>query len=102
MRIFVFHSFRVSTQAAASSFGDAVRVLHRHLTAGRAVNFARDIAGLVAGQEDKNRSELGRLSGSPEYRLGAELFFLLFWQRGGNKRSPDRTRSYGVDPHALF
>jgi len=77
-------------------------VLHRHLTAGRAVNFTRDIAGLVAGQEYKNRSEFGRLSGSPEHRLGAELFYLLFWHRGRNKGSPDRAGSYGVDSHALF
>ena len=59
--------------------------LHRHLPAGSPVNFARDIAGLIASQKDKDWGELGRLSGSPEYRLRAELFHLLFRHRGGNR-----------------
>ena len=60
-------------------------LLHRHLTSSSTIHFARDIAGLITGQEDKDGSELGRLSGSPEYRLRAELFHLLFGHRRGNK-----------------
>src|SRR5258708_2796487 len=72
-------------------WNNAVPSLHGHLTTGGPVGFARDIAGLIASHEDKNGSELGRLSGSSEHRLGAELFHLLFGHRGGNKGSPDRT-----------
>jgi hypothetical protein len=72
------------------------------LTSGGAVNFARYIAGLIAGQEDKDGSELGRLSRSPEHSLRAELFHLLFGHSGGNKGGLDGTGGHGVDPHALL
>ena len=55
----------------------------RHLTSGSSVNFARDIAGLIAGQEDEDRGKLGRLSRSSEHSLRAELFHLLFGHSGG-------------------
>src|SRR5258707_10193407 len=77
-------------------------VLQRHLTSGGAVNLTRDITGLIAGQEDEDRGELGRLSGSSEHSLGAELFHLLFGHSGWNKRRPDGTWSYGVNPHPLL
>jgi hypothetical protein len=47
-----------------------LRVLHRHLTSDGFVDFARDIAG----QADEDWGELGRLSGSSEHSLRAELF----------------------------
>src|SRR5258705_1715356 len=77
-------------------------VLQRHLTSGGAVNFPGDIAGLMAGQEDEDRGELGRLSGSSEHSLRAELFDLLFGHSRGNKGSPHGTRGNGVDPHSLL
>ena len=75
---------------------------HWHLTSGGAVNFPGDVAGLIAGEEDEDGSDLGGLSGSPEDSLRAELFHLLLGHSGRDKWSPDRTWGYGVDAHALL
>ena len=50
----------------------------RHLSAGYAVNFARDITGLIAGKEHENWGYLGRLSGTPEEGIGTEMRHLFF------------------------
>ena len=39
---------------------------HRHLTPSRAVDLSGDIATLTASQENKDRSNLGRLGGPPK------------------------------------
>jgi hypothetical protein len=91
------------SETAATDFVLTVRQLSdRHLTPSCAVNFSGDVARLSAGQEYENGGDFSRLGSTPEDRLRAELFHLLLGQCRRDKRGPDRTRSYGVDPYTLL
>ena len=64
----------------------------------RAPKYPTLLCGLIAGKKDEDGGDLG----APEDSLCAELFHLLLWHNGGDKRSPARIWGYCVNSNALF
>src|SRR5690606_21813447 len=63
---------------------------------------ARDVGGVLRGEEDERGADLGRLPGPPHRGVGAELRDLLGLERGRDQRGPDGAGRDGVDADAVL
>ncbi len=72
--------------------------LYGRRSAGDLYRGASHVAGVIGGQQNINRSQLGRLTRPPQRDVFPKRFHLFHRHRGGDERSPDR--AWGDTIHA--